>query len=307
MISIIICTYNRQDILQKTLAEFSLQSASENDYEIVLINNNSPDDTEAVCSDFTGKHPAIHFNYIMEMNQGLSYARNRGVKEAKGEILVFLDDDAFIMKDYVKNLKAFFQTHPDAMLAGGRIFPYFESERPQWMSRFLLSITSSIDKGNQICLFKGRSYPIGANMIFKRKIFDDFGLFDVQLGRRGDNMEAAEEKDLFLRVKKAGIPIYYLPDVSVRHWVPDKRLTDEYFSRQAYGIGYSEKVRANNISSMEYLKSCGREIFKWGATFILFLAYALCFQFSKACKLVEFRWKISQGLFPSEKGRERLR
>jgi glycosyltransferase involved in cell wall biosynthesis len=294
-ISVIICSYNREKVIGKTLQHLFEQT--DKDFELLLVNNNSTDNTENICQDFMHAHPQLTVRYFVEKNQGLSYARNRGIKEARGDYLIFLDDDAFAFPDYIRNFKNFLEKYPDFQAGGGKILPFWESERPQWMSRYLLSIVSTIDLGDNVKRFGGRSYPIGANMMIRKDLFERFGLFNVNLGRKGKNLEGAEEKDLFLRIKKAGIPVYYTPDAVVEHWAPDSRLTNDFFTKQALAIGYSEKIRAKNISSMEYVKSILRELFKWGATGILFAGYTLSGHYRKGAKLVEFRWKISKGLF----------
>ncbi|MDR2087164.1 MAG: glycosyltransferase [Dysgonamonadaceae bacterium] len=294
-ISVIICSYNREKVIGKTLQHLSEQI--DKNFEIVLVNNNSTDRTETICLNFIRENPHLTVFYVLEKNQGLSYARNRGVKEAHGEYLVFLDDDAFAFPDYIRNLKAFLNNYPETKAAGGKILPCFESRKPDWMSPYLMSLISTLDLGNTITLFSGRSYPIGANMLIHKTVFEQYGYFDVNLGRKGKNLDGAEEKDLFLRIKKAGIPIYYIPDLVIEHWAPDSRLTDEFFTKQALAIGSSEKIRAKNSSSAEYLKSCLRELFKWGATFVLFAGYTFTGQYIKGAKLVEFRWKVSKGLF----------
>jgi glycosyltransferase involved in cell wall biosynthesis len=293
-ISVIICSYNREKVMGKTLQHLSVQT--DKDFEIVLVNNNSTDRTEAVCLNFIHENPQLTVSYVLEKKQGLSYARNRGVREAQGEYLVFLDDDAFAFPDYIRNLKAFLKSYPETKAAGGKILPCFESQKPDWMSRYLMSLISTLDRGNKVTLFTGRSYPIGANMLIHRTVFEQYGWFDVNLGRKGKNLDGAEEKDFFLRIKKAGIPVYYIPGLVVEHWAPDSRLTDEFFSKQALAIGASEQIRAKNISSTEYLKSCLREGFKWGATLVLFAGYTIAGQYPKGAKLLEFRWKVSKGL-----------
>ncbi|MDR2057895.1 MAG: glycosyltransferase [Dysgonamonadaceae bacterium] len=293
-LSLIVCTYNREKVLGKCLDHLTKQE--DLDFELVLVNNKSTDNTDSLIRNFMNKYSHLTVKYFIENNQGLSYARNRGINEASGEYLVFLDDDAFAFPDYTRNFKNFIEKHPEFHAGGGKILPCWESGQPQWMSKYLLSIVSLLDLGDSVKLFTGRSYPIGANMIIEKKLFDRLGLFNVQLGRKGGNLEGAEEKDFFLRTKGAGIPVYYIPNLVVEHWVPDSRLTREFFTKQALAIGYSEKIRAKNISSVEYLKSCLRELFKWGATGILFVGYILSGSYKKGAKLVEFRWKISKGL-----------
>ncbi len=100
MLSVIICTYNRQKYIYNCLRSIANNTLEPTQYEIVLINNNSTDNTEAECNRFCTDYPQVRFNYFVETNQGLSYARNRGIAEAKGEVLVYVDDDAVVNKDY---------------------------------------------------------------------------------------------------------------------------------------------------------------------------------------------------------------
>ncbi|MDR2293166.1 MAG: glycosyltransferase family 2 protein, partial [Prevotellaceae bacterium] len=90
--------------------------------------------------------------------------------------------------------------------------------------------------------------------------------------------------------------IYYVPDAIVHHYVPDKRLTFDFFKRQSVGIGKSEQIRSKNISKTEYVKSIVREFLKWCASFVLFLFYLITLHPAKAMRLMVFRWYVSKGL-----------
>lgn len=294
-VSVIICTYNRVTYLPRTLEALANQSVPFQDFEILLIDNNSSDHTPEACTGFREKHPELNFRYLTEPLQGLSYARNRGINEAQSDILVFIDDDAFATPDYLYNLIRFFESTPEAAAAGGRIYPLFESERPDWLPEILMSLMSVIDLGDRVCLFK-KKFPIGANMAFRKKTIQTYGNFNVRLGRRGDNLEGAEEKDLFLKIMAAGEKVYYIPDAIVRHVIPDKRLSFDHFRRQAIGIGYSERVRSQEISSSSYFKSLFRECLKWGVSWIMCIGYWLTLRFRKGWSLIIFRWYVSKGL-----------
>ncbi|MDR1585310.1 MAG: glycosyltransferase family 2 protein, partial [Prevotellaceae bacterium] len=140
MLSIIICTYNRDNYLYNALKSIAENDFPFSDYEIVLINNNSTDATETECSRFQNDFPQVDFRYFVETNQGLSYARNRGIRESKGEILVFLDDDAFVGKNYLRNLQKNIETNPDWAAFGGKITPLFENGKtPEWLSKWTYS------------------------------------------------------------------------------------------------------------------------------------------------------------------------
>lgn len=294
-VSVIICTYNRVAYLPRTLEALASQTVPCQDFEILLIDNNSRDNTPEVCRDFQEKHPELNFRYLVESRQGLSFARNRGIDEAQSDVLIFIDDDAFATPDYLQNTIRFFESTPDAAAAGGRIYPLFESKRPDWLPDILMSLMSVIDLGDQVCLFK-KKFPIGANMSFRRKTIQAYGNFNVKLGRRGDNLEGAEEKDLFLKIIAAGEKVYYIPDAIVQHVIPEKRLSFDHFRRQAIGIGYSERVRSQEVSSLAYFKSLFRECLKWGVSWVMCLGYWLTLRFQKGWRLVIFRWYVSKGL-----------
>ena len=301
MISVVVCTYKRVGFLVNCLNALANQDFPKDGYEIVLINNNSPDNTEQVCQDFIISNPSLHIQYCLETQQGLSYARNRGIVLSKGEIIAFLDDDAIARPDYLQKMNIFFEDNPQAVACGGRIYPLFESKRPKWMSKYLLALTSSIDMGDKVKRFSHKKYPIGANMVFRKFVFEKFGMFDVNLGRRGDNLEGAEEKAIFYKLYQNNLPAYYVPDAIVDHAVPDKRLTYDFFKRQAYGVGYSERIRAKSISQKEYTKSVCKEFAKWGGSFVLFVYYTLTLRPKAGFRLLEYRWFISKKLFGNGK------
>lgn len=297
MISIIICTYNREKYLYDALRHVATNVFPTESYEIVLVNNNSTDNTAEECKRFAIDFPKVDFRYFVETNQGLSHARNRGISESRGDILVFLDDDSFVKPDYLTNLHHNLMNHPEVMAFGGKITPLFESgETPKWLSKWTYSWVSAIDKGNDIMPFEGNSYPIGANMGFRKDCIDQCGLFNTELGRSKKNLMGGEEKDLFNRVKEKGFKILYFPDIEVEHVIPPQRTTKDYIKRLGKGIGTSEKLRTLNISKGKYVKRLSMELVKWGGSVALFLRFALLGQFTKGSMLLVFRWNVTKGL-----------
>jgi glycosyltransferase involved in cell wall biosynthesis len=296
MLSVIICTYNRDKYIYNALKSIAENKYPYEGYEIIMVNNNSTDNTEAECRRFGADFPQPTYSYYVELQQGLSYARNKGIKEAKGDVLIFIDDDAVVMPDYLEQVQLFFNQTPNAAACGGRIYPCFESRRPRWMSHFLVSLTSAIDLGSKVKIFSQRQFPIGANMAIKKAMLDKYGVFNTDLGRKGGNLDGGEEKDLFYRMISGGEKIYYVPNAIAFHFVPDSRLTFIFFKKQALGIGKSERVRAKNISKKEFTKSIIREMLKWEASFALFLFYFITLRPEKAWRLLVFRWHVSCGL-----------
>lgn len=293
MLSVIICTYNRDKYLRETLERLAANTYR-GDWELLLINNNSTDSTADICRSFAEQYPSVPFRYMVETNQGLSYARNRGMHEAKGDWLVFLDDDAFVESNYLSRLTDYISQLPDMAAFGGRIFPLFEAgTEPEWLCDWNRSWLSALDKGTDVATFVGNEYPIGANMGISRSMADRSGDFDTTLGRSGKNLIGGEEKDYFNRIKAQGGKIYYLPEIAVQHCIPPSRTTDDYICRLGDGVGASERMRTLHSG---YAKRIVQELVKWAATIVLWGGYLCSGRVACGNSLVRFRYHVSKGL-----------
>lgn len=297
MLSLIVCTYNREKYLYGALKCIAENGFPVEDYEVVLVNNMSTDNTEAECQRFAKDHPEVHFRYVVETNQGLSYARNRGIEESRGDVLVFLDDDSYIQAGYLSNLQRQLSEHPEADAFGGKILPIFESgETPKWLSKWNNSWVSAIDLGDKVCRFEGKTFPIGANMGIRKNLIDNVGGFNTQLGRSKKNLMGGEEKDLFERIKSQGGNIMYFPDVLVHHIIPPQRTTKEFIKRMGKGVGYSERIRTLGISRWKYTKRILSEGIKWGGTICLWIISVFQGKPEIGRALILFRCNVSKGL-----------
>ena len=297
MLSIIVCTYNRDKYLYGALRCIAENGFPAEAYEIILVNNMSTDNTEAECQKFENDYPNVNFRYFVETNQGLSFARNRGIKESRGDTLLFLDDDSYIQQDYLKSLHQQLSEHPDADAFGGKIDPVFESgETPRWLSKWNYSWVSAIDMGDKVCQFEGKAFPIGANMGIKKTMIEKTGVFNTQLRSSKKNLMGGEEKDLFERIRQQGGNIYYFPDVVVQHVIPPTRTTKDYVKRLGEGVGRSERIRTLGVSKWKYLKRLFSELVKWGGTAVLWLGFAIKGQFERGNILFTFRRKVTSGL-----------
>lgn len=296
-LSVIFCTYNREKYIYNALRSIAEQDFLPDNYEIVLVNNNSTDSTESICEQFQKDYPLIHFNYFVETNQGLSYARNRGVKESEGKILVFVDDDATVFDGYLSSIDAFFAQYPHAVACGGPIFPVYEVEKPKWLSHYTEQlIGGALYEGNQTKAFNRGKYPGGGNSAFRSEVFDKYGLFNVELGRKGTGLIGAEEKDLYDRLTKGNETFYYLPQMGIHHYIPEKKLTESHFRELTYSIGISERIRTKAVSEKAYRKRLFAEAIKWAASGVLFMLYTLKLSPKKGFKLLQFRWYLTKGL-----------
>lgn len=295
--SVIFCTYNREKYIYNALKSIVDEKYAYNDYEIVLVNNNSTDSTEKICKQFEKDYPEVNFRYYIETNQGLSYARNRGVKESKGDILVFVDDDATVYNHYLTSIKSFFDSHPLINACGGPITPVYEIEKPKWLSYYTEAlIGGALYEGENIKPFRHGKYPGGGNSAFRKEIFNRYGLFNVDLGRKGTGLIGAEEKDLYDRLAKGNEEFYYLPQMGIYHYIPEKKLTSAHFNELTYSIGKSERIRTKSISENAFNKRLCSECKKWIGSIILCLWYSIRLSPSKGWKLIQFRWNVSKGL-----------
>ena len=297
MLSIIVCTYNRDKYLYGALKCIAENGFPKENYEIILVNNMSTDNTETECKRFENDYPNVNFRYFIETNQGLSFARNRGIKESRGEILVFLDDDSYIQEGYLNNLQKQLVAHPDADAFGGRIIPVFESgETPKWLCKWTFSWVSAIDKGDKTILFEGNTYPIGANMGFSKSCLNQCGSFNTELGRSKKNLMAGEEKDLFNRLKSRKMSVYYFPDILVKHIIPPHRTTKEYIIKMGYGVGLSERLRCLKTGKATLWLRYFSELTKWCASILLWFWYTFRLRPTAGNMLVLFRWNVTKGL-----------
>lgn len=295
-LSVIVCTYNREEYIGKCLKHLANQSIPTDQYQVVVVNNNSPDNTESVCQSVMSAYPDVHWTYVVETNQGHTYARNRGITESTAPLLAFIDDDAFVYPNYVESITGFFDITPDAKACGGKIIPVYEGTPPRWMSKPLFPLVAALDRGESIHLFKGNKYPIGANMAYRSEVFEKYGHFDVALGRRGtDGLEGGDEKEVFLRLKKDQASIYYLPTMKVDHIIPDKRLQMSYIKGLAYGVATSEKKRLGGKGTAAWLGKIWSECIKSAGTLVLSIGHILSGNPAKAKMLIKFRyWIVSR-------------
>ena len=302
MISVIICTYNREKYLYNALRHIALNDLPADRYEIVLVNNNSNDGTESECRRFTADYPEVRFRYFMERQQGLSHARNRGVTESRGDILVFVDDDAVVNKEYLSTYDGFFASHPSIEAAGGPIIPQYETEEPSWMSHYTKAlITGYKYLGDKEREFPRNDYPGGGNAAYRASVFEKVGLFNVELGRKGDSLIGAEEKDIFDKMTSQGMRFYYLPTAILYHQIPASKLTEDYFDRLTYSIGKSERMRTLAIGRMKFANRLFKEAVKWGGTLVLYCKYLIAGAPEKGRRLIRFRRNVTRGLLEHEK------
>jgi len=298
VLSVIVCTYNREKYIGECLKRLANQTIDKSKYEVIVVNNCSTDNTQNVIDRAVKAYPEIDFRLFLEEKQGLTFARNLGIQKSRGSILSFIDDDAFANQHFCEKIIIFFDSHPHASALGGKISPVYESVEPKWMSKYLLPLVAAVDFGKQNRLYKGTKFPLGANMAFRKSIFGRYGVFDINLGRRGEKLEGGEEKEMFYRLKKNKEEIWYVPHIVVDHIIPSYRVQMPYIKSLAEGVGISEKKRLAREAKYKIIIKAISEIWKMAGTAVLSIIYFFKGSPSKAWMLIRFRcWVIYSLIF----------
>ncbi len=297
MLTAIICTYNRAKYIRPLLESIAANDLPKNEYEILLVDNNCTDNTREVCEMFAAAHTDVQFRYTTEPEQGLSAAKNRGIKEAQGDIIVYIDDDALVDTWYLRTYAEWFAAHPETMACGGPIEPLYETAEPDWMTPYTKALlTAWMNYGKEVREYPHGRYPGGGNAAYRKSVFDQVGLFNTALGRKGGNLMGSEEKDIFDKMHALNMQILYLPTPILHHIIPQAKLKKNYFDRLTLQIGISERQRTLAISRSKYAKRLFSECVKWGGTIVLLCLYTINFHPVKGWKLVQFRANVSRGL-----------
>lgn len=297
ILSIVICSYNRASYISGALDSLYHQSAGLDNFEAIIVDNNSTDNTADVFKQWRSSHANGSFTYLTESKQGASFARNTGAKGAKGQWLCFMDDDAIANSNYVENIIKHIKTKPEAIGFGGRIIPKYIPSAPEWMSYYVSSLVGNFDYAPTACAFENGKYPLESNMIVKKDIYNSIGGFNTELpGVVGILRIGGEGKELFYKILALGHTIYYDPTICVEHVVEVKKLTPEYMYRVASGIGRGEKTRTLSISKGSYFKKIIEYLFKLGAAFVIGFKYLLQCKPAKTWPVIQFRIDALKGL-----------
>ena len=231
--TVIICTYDRYDLLPKAVASLTRQAFPASKFEIIIVDN-SPDAgrSSEISEDYAG---LSNLTWAIERKPGLSNARNVGIEMARGEIVAFIDDDAIADSGWLDAMVGAFARFPaQAVAAGGRVIPIWEQPRPQWLHDRLLGYVSVVDWGGELRYAKPHEWVAGTNLAFRRHAVRDAGGFSVHLGRNrgGQALLSNDETDLIERLGSAGGRLLYVPEAIVEHLVPRERLTQAWFRRR---------------------------------------------------------------------------
>lgn len=200
-----------------------------------MVDNNSTDSTAAVVESRRRLHP--HLRGVFEPRQGLPYARNTGILASRGDLVAFTDDDVVVGPEWVRTIQRLFDENPDVDMLGGRVRPIWPASVPTWVTPRQLGPFALGERGDvpqRVSAAHAASCLVGANFAFRRQVFERIGLFDPRFVK-------SQDREIQLRLWRAGGTGLYCPDLAIEVAIPPERLTKKYFRYwyTIYGVYHS--------------------------------------------------------------------
>lgn len=237
-ITVILCTFNRCESLAQALHSIASSLLPDSvTWEVLVVDNNSTDQTRNTANEFIRQYPG-KLRYLFEPRQGKSHALNRGVREARGDILAFMDDDVTVEPKWLQNLTTPL-TNERLAGVGGRIVPAREFQPPKWLAvkgpYSTVGMLALFDRGD--CATELHEAPFGTNMAFRKSVFVKYGGFRTDMGPCPGSEMRNEDTEFGRRILAAGEKLWYEPSAVVYHAIPQERLTKSYFLRFWFDSG----------------------------------------------------------------------
>ena len=238
-LSVIICTWNRASLLRQTLEQLThLRVPSGVSWEVLVINNNSTDDTEAVARLFQTRLP---LRYLCEPKKGKSYALNLAMQAALGAYLLYTDDDVLVEEDWLCGYADAFARNPECAIFGGAIEPWFEGTPPPWIKPVLPLVESAwairrLEHGRAPFAMEKSFLPFGANLAIRKTEQLRFP-YDPSLGPSEDTQRRGEETACVVQMLDAGVQGIWVPAARVRHFLPIARQSADFLRGVYRGLG----------------------------------------------------------------------
>lgn len=254
VLSVIVPTRNRAKLLDKMLNSLLAQTYPVSSFEVIVVDNGSTDKTREIFEKYEDK--LGNYYYVYNSSPGLHIGRHAGLNVAKGEIIVYADDDIRAMPTWLESIYEAFKKNPDVALVGGKNLPEFEATPPSWVNQLWqeqeglrsCSLFSILDAGNEIGEISpysvwGCNFSIRKSVLLRIGGFHPDGMPKDKLRYRGDGETAVAKRVLLM-----GYKTLYHPQASVYHWVSSERMTFSYVFERAYRSGISasySRIRRN--------------------------------------------------------------
>jgi glucosyl-dolichyl phosphate glucuronosyltransferase len=248
-VTVAVLTYNRSRRLRETLAGMVRQNYPAGGWELLVVDNNSTDDTRECVSSFATAVTAPRL--VVETRQGLDHGRNRAIDEARGDLIVLADDDIIVGPDWLAQLVAPFSSDSAHRIGvvGGEVVPVFPDGVPAWLEKAHRPLAFRRDPGP---LPPGQA-PMGANFAFPKWVFGRLGKFDTTLDRQGKRLFGGGDSEMIRRIRAAGLEAWFVPGARALHQMSADRLTFSYAKRHAF-----DSARSRVVDKVRALHSSGR-------------------------------------------------
>ena len=239
LITVSICTRNRANFLQRAVESVLPQMTNET--ELLIVDNASTDDTATVTAQLAAANSRL--TVCCESEIGVSAARNTALKKARGQYVLFLDDDATAEPGWLAAYQRFLSAPPSDRIAvvGGAVFPEYEVPPPKWIDP-----QRKLDLCQSPKRFPYRASLAEGNSAYRRSVAMEVGMFDTRLGPKGEVRGYREGGDINLRLQDAGYEIWWLPDAAIRHVVHADRLKLRWVMYSAFKEGQSVAIQRLN-------------------------------------------------------------
>ena len=242
LISVIVCTRNRADLLRHALQSVVDQDFPRDAFEIVVIDNASTDNTAVTVNEFRNH---VHLRYVHEPRIGLCVARNTGWRTAVGRYIAFFDDDAVARPGWLSAIREVFErAGPSIGVIGGRVDPIWQAPRPDWLADEVAGSLTIVHWGDAEKVIRDirREWLVGANMALPKQLLTEVGGFHPWLDRVGNNLLSSGDVFLQKEVMRRGYTCLYVPAMSIEHLVPVSRLEQRWFFKRFFWQGVSDAV-----------------------------------------------------------------
>ncbi len=246
MLSFILCTHNpRPDYLARTLKSLSQQAFPVQHWELVLVDNASqPPLTE--LEGWTGAAPA---RIVHEERLGLTPARLCGMRQSRGDLLVFVDDDNILAPDYLSQAAALDTQFRHVAVWSGDITPEFEQPPPEWSKQYwhLLALRS-VERNVWSNSYFSETLPIGAGMVVRRSVAERYAQQlaaqsdRLALDRQGESLLAAGDTDMGFTALDMGFGCGVARELRLTHLIPPRRMEETYLVNLARSVTYSHTM-----------------------------------------------------------------
>jgi glycosyltransferase involved in cell wall biosynthesis len=237
-VSVVIATYNRASQLRETLQSVLDQAPDTPSFEVIVVDNNSIDETASVVRALQATVGA-RLRYVKEPQQWNAYARNTGIRQAKASIIAFTDDDVLVAKDWVQRIVETFRNSPSSAFVGGPVLPLWDGRPPEWLTVESWAPVAAVDYGAAPFQVAGSDprYLLTANLAIRREAIERVGMFLPVVQREKDSIGSLEDHELLTRLCDAGESGMYVPSMTAYTTIDTERLSKRYHRRWHRGHG----------------------------------------------------------------------